>query len=94
MKQRHQAIRILGVTFGKTVNKSTITSWRNVTGSICAQAQEIYCRALLLHQRIPAYEHISYGECLVFGTDIITPCRYALTNKHRLVVVSLERKYF
>jgi hypothetical protein len=47
----HQDIRILGVTFGRTVNTSTITSWRNVTGS-CAQAQEIYCRDLLLHQRI------------------------------------------
>jgi hypothetical protein len=48
----HQDIRILGVTFGRTVHTSTITSWRNVTGSVCAQAQEIYYRDLLLHQCI------------------------------------------
>lgn len=45
-------IRIFGVTFGKFIRTSTVTSWDNVTAVIRTQATEIYCSELLLHQRI------------------------------------------
>lgn len=36
----------------KTINPSTINSWRTVTGKIRAQAREAYGRNLSLDQRI------------------------------------------
>lgn len=48
----HSHVKILGVTFGSTIEQSMKESWTNITGKITAQAKNASARELCIAQRV------------------------------------------
>ena len=48
----HSYVKILGVTFGNTIEESMKGSWTQITRAVRAQARNAYARELCLAQRV------------------------------------------
>ena len=53
----HSHVTVLGVTFGNTVEESTMATWTHITRTVRAQAHKAYARELCIAQRVQ-YVHM------------------------------------